>query len=101
MHVFLYKQTQILWLVTLRNIGICTNISINNLEKFAMFDCSLFCISSRIQGYTILGELHMIQVPDTLPTSFEACLTEKNIQKISGTNGEGAGFQVEKLGRWE
>jgi hypothetical protein len=55
-----------------------------------MLEYSLFCISSRIQGYTIFGELHMIQVPGTVPAYFEARLAAKNIsENLRNKRGEG------------
>jgi len=44
-----------------------------------MVECSFVCKSSRIQGYAIFRELHMIQVLDTMSAYFEARLAAKNI----------------------
>lgn len=52
------------------------------LEEFAMLEYSLFCISSRMKGYTIFGELHMIQIPGAVLARFEACLASKMSENL-------------------
>ncbi len=45
-----------------------------------MLEYSLFCISSRMKGYAIFGELPMIQVPGAVLERFEARLVAKNLR---------------------
>jgi hypothetical protein len=57
----------------------------NILEIFAIIECSLFCISSRLEEFAIFGELYMMQIPDAMWVRFEACLevARPNLNKIS------------------